>query len=89
MLQRAVLETCRKTPGENAVLATEYLLEMSAMPTTVDPTEKASVCVKILQTSEMQISHIVPKKNALRSRVKKRCVRIAKSLLNQTNTNVI
>ena len=31
------------------VLATEYSLEMGAMPTTVAPTEKASLCVKILQ----------------------------------------
>ena len=69
MLQRAVLETCRKNPGKNAVLATEYLMEMSAIPTTVDPTEKASVCVKILQMSEMQTSHIAPKANARRLHV--------------------
>ena len=38
VLQRVVLESRRKQSCENAVLATEYLLEMSALPTTVDPT---------------------------------------------------
>ena len=45
------------------------LLEMGAMPTTVDPTEKASLCVKILQVSKMQQSHVALKKGALRSHV--------------------
>ena len=44
--QRAVWVSRRKQLGENAVHATEYSLEMSAMPNTVDPPEKASLCVK-------------------------------------------
>ena len=44
--QRVVWVSRRKQLGENAVHATEYSLEMSAMPNTVDPPEKASLCVK-------------------------------------------
>ena len=39
------------------------------MPTTVDPTEKASLFVKIFQVSKMQQSHVALKKGALRSHV--------------------
>ena len=44
--QRAVWVSRRKQLRENAVHATEYSLEMSAMPNTVDSPEKASLCVK-------------------------------------------
>ena len=43
------------------------LLEMGAIPTTVDPTEKAILFVKILQVSKMQQIHVALKKGALRS----------------------
>ena len=39
------------------------------MPATVDPTEKASLFVKIFQVSKMQQSHVALKKGALRSHV--------------------
>ena len=44
--QRVVWVSHRKQLGENAVHATEYSQETSVMSTTVDPTEKASLCVK-------------------------------------------
>ena len=44
--QRVVWVSRRKQYGDNAVHVTKYSLEMSAMPTTVDPTEKASLFVK-------------------------------------------
>ena len=90
VLQRVVWESRRKQSCENAVLATEYLLEMSAMPTTVDPARsQASLCVQIFQKSEMQQSHVAPKKEARRSRVEERSAGTEKSLLTQTNTNAI
>ena len=69
VLQRVVWESRRKQPGDNAVVATEYSLEMSVMPTTVDPTEKASLCVKKFTSVKNATKSCRTKKGARSSHV--------------------
>ena len=88
--QRVVRVSRRKQLGDNAIHATEYSLEMSAMPTTADPTEKASLCVKkIINVRSVTKSSRTRKGSQRITCVEKRCVGTVKNMLTQINTDVL
>ena len=90
VLERGVSELHRKRPGENEVPVTEWSLEMNAMPTTVDPAEKGSRCVKNFINANNATKSCCTKEESQKiTCVGIKYVGIVKNMLTQISTHVI